>query len=102
MSWRYGEYQFYRGTACRSDVLPVPLDPFSMVADCLLEQSEMIPAEATLLAMSESIVTPSLRMAETLNLLELPAEVEAALRSLHDKSAIKNIKRLQSLESNRL
>jgi serine/threonine protein kinase len=91
MAWRYGQYEFYRGTACRSDVLPVPLEPFSMVVDCLLEQTERIPVDATLSAMSESTVSPSLRMREMLDCLDLPSELESMLRGLSNPRAIKNI-----------
>ncbi|MCP4678039.1 MAG: serine/threonine protein kinase [Deltaproteobacteria bacterium] len=91
IDWKYGNYEFYKGTSCRPDVFEVTIDPFQFVSECLLISSEKIPVASTLSSMSENIVMPSNFSMDIIEKLILPKDIEHLLRDLTEPSALSEL-----------
>ncbi len=84
LSWRTGNYEFYRGVACRDDVCEVPLDVFATVTECLQKESRAIPVETTLVAMSSCLIRPTDKSEELLAQFRIPTEIRPVLKDVNE------------------
>ncbi len=79
ITWGSGQYEFYRGVACRADIMEMQFDLFKDVATGLIRMSEELPVEETLSAMESSVLVDKPQAARVLSKLDLPYEVEASV-----------------------
>ncbi len=89
--WNYGHYEFYRGVSCRPDVFEVSLDPFAIVAECVLGSSAKIPVKTTLETMADCTVAPSSLTSGLLARLQLPREIADILQDLIETCSLRDL-----------
>ena len=88
ISWGQGQYEFYRGVACRADILEMQFDVFTQVAKCLIENSETIPVEETLSAMAKCTVTGDSQLRALIRNFDLAYEIETILRQPFESATL--------------
>lgn len=79
LNWNRGSYEFYDGTACRTDVLEVRIDPFETVRERLIGAAADLDSDEILAGARNATITKGRLFGRILDGLGLPATLRESI-----------------------
>ncbi len=80
LDWHRGSYEYYDGTACRTDVLEIQLEPFTTMRERLISKLATLDSDAVLRSVRVATIRRGRLFARILGDLSLPAALNAPIQ----------------------